>query len=89
MVTLLQDYIDFLKNAETEVHQHHPKNYHLPSEIVLPEEWAEFDHAYQLHCPNLSLDNATRDVRILRKNHTIAADPELLVDHDSILSFVA
>ncbi|KXN86435.1 UPF0648 protein C3H5.09c [Leucoagaricus sp. SymC.cos] len=64
MIGLLQDYIELLKSAESEAHQYHFKNYHMPSEVVLPEEWAEFDHVYQLHSPNLSLDKATRDIMI-------------------------
>lgn len=64
MMTLLQDYVNFLKDAEVDANSdsRHTKSYHLPSEVVLPEEWTEFDHAYQLHCPNLCLERATRDV---------------------------
>lgn len=64
MMTLLQDYINFLTDAEADAtcDKSHMENYHLPSEVVLPEEWAGFDHVYQLHCPNLSLDKAIRDV---------------------------
>jgi len=63
MTALLEDYIAFLKNTKVEADQHHSEKYHMPSEVALPEEWAEFDHAYQLHCPSLSLDKSTRDVR--------------------------
>ena len=63
MIALLEDYIAFLKNTKVEADQHHSEKYHMPSEVALPEEWAEFDHAYQLHCPSLSLDKSTRDVR--------------------------
>jgi len=63
MIALLEDYIAFLKNAKVEADQHHSEKYHIPSEVALPEEWAEFDHAYQLHCPSLFLDKSTRDVR--------------------------
>lgn len=64
MIKLLQDYMDFLKNAETDdvLEPLQAKSYHLPSEVVLPEEWTEFDNTYQLHCPKLSLEKATRDV---------------------------
>ncbi|XP_006460255.1 hypothetical protein AGABI2DRAFT_117215 [Agaricus bisporus var. bisporus H97] len=66
MIKLLQDYMDFLKNAETDdvLEPLQAKSYHLPSEVVLPEEWTEFDNTYQLHCPKLSLEKATRDIMI-------------------------
>ncbi|KAF9451680.1 hypothetical protein P691DRAFT_757138 [Macrolepiota fuliginosa MF-IS2] len=66
MMTLLQDYIKFLTDVESDKtsDEPHANNYHLPSEIVLPEEWAEFDHVYQLHCPNLALDRTARDIMI-------------------------
>jgi hypothetical protein len=64
MVTLLQDYISFLECAETDTDfiQLQGDNYYMPRTIVLPEEWEGFDHVYQIHCPLLSLDKATRDV---------------------------
>lgn len=64
MIILLEDYIALLRNAEAEADQHHFKKYHMPSEVALPKEWAEFDHAYQLHCLNLFLDKTTRDIMI-------------------------
>jgi hypothetical protein len=67
MISLLQDYIDFLRNAEADkgLEPLQAKSYHLPSEVVLPEEWTEFDNTYQLHCPRLSLEKATRDVSLV------------------------
>lgn len=66
MMTLLQDYIEFLAGTEADANSGQPNvtNYHMPSEVVLPEEWAEFDHVYQLHCPNLSLDKPIKDVSV-------------------------
>lgn len=36
--------------------------YDMPADIQLPEELGEFANVYQVHCPKINLNNATRDV---------------------------
>lgn len=61
MIVLLEDYIALLRENESTPNKS-SQSYHLPSDTVSPDEWAEFDHVYQIHCPKLFMDNAIRDV---------------------------
>lgn len=36
--------------------------YDMPTDIKLPQELGEFANVYQVHCPKIKLNNATRDV---------------------------
>jgi hypothetical protein len=68
MLALLEEYIAALR--ETEVGLDDPQtqesqNYLMPTDIVSPNEWAEFDNVYQIHCPSVFMDSAVRDVRSL------------------------
>ncbi|PBK72706.1 hypothetical protein ARMSODRAFT_953107 [Armillaria solidipes] len=37
-------------------------HYQMPSDSVSPDEWAEFDNVYQIHCPKFFMDAAVRDI---------------------------
>jgi len=65
MVSLLEDYIAVLKEVEIRPdapHETAAHRYHIPSDIVSSEDWAEFDNVYQIHCPSIFMDSAVRDV---------------------------
>lgn len=61
MVTLLESYISHLKDVDS-ADVHSGETYHLPADNVSPQEWAEFEHIYQIHFPIVFLDSAVRDV---------------------------
>ncbi|KAJ7590961.1 RNA pol II promoter Fmp27 protein domain-containing protein [Mycena floridula] len=61
MVSLLEQYIAHLE--ETESGQVSTTNhYQMPSDTVSPDEWAEFDNVYHIHCPKIVMDTAIRDI---------------------------
>ncbi|KAF9008973.1 golgi-body localization protein domain-containing protein [Cyathus striatus] len=67
MIALLEEYVSVLQEAEGNSEAAHSstdqnQHYHMPSDIVSPDEWAEFDNVYQIHCPNIFMDSATRDI---------------------------
>lgn len=62
MVSLLESYISHLKDIDS-AHIPSDETYHLPADNVSAEEWAEFEHVYQIHFPRVFLDNVIRDVR--------------------------
>ena len=65
MVSLLEDYVAVLKEVEIRPdapHETTAHRYHIPSDIVSSEDWAEFDNVYQIHCPSIFMDSAVRDV---------------------------
>lgn len=66
MVSLLEDYVNVLKEVEispeSDFKDSAAQNYHMPSDIVSSDEWAEFDNVYQIHCPSIFMDSALRDV---------------------------
>jgi hypothetical protein len=68
MLALLEEYIAALKETEAglgDPQMPGQQNHHMPTAIVSPDEWAEFDNVYQIHCPNVFMDSAVRDVRSL------------------------
>jgi hypothetical protein len=68
MLALLEEYIAALREAEVgldDPQMQEPQNHHIPTDIVSPDEWAEFHNVYQIHCPSVSMDSAVRDVRSL------------------------
>lgn len=74
MVTLLEEYINVLKEVEIKPESAQEKaseSYHIPAEIVSSEEWAEFDNVYQIHCPSIFMDSAVRDVSFLSYNFVL------------------
>ncbi|KAH8105900.1 golgi-body localization protein domain-containing protein [Cristinia sonorae] len=64
MITLLEDYANHLAEIAATSRQHGPHSYYMPSDSVSPEEWAEFQNVYQVHCPQIFMDNITRDILI-------------------------
>jgi hypothetical protein len=62
MVTLLESYISHLKDVDS-ARVPLGETYHLPADNVSPQEWAEFEHVYQIHFPSIFLDSVVRDVR--------------------------
>jgi hypothetical protein len=68
MVTLLEDYISLLQeidNASAGAGEKPSSNYLMPSFTVSPDEWAEFENVYQIHCPTIHMNIVIRDVRLL------------------------
>jgi RNA pol II promoter Fmp27 protein domain len=68
MLALLEEYIAALRETEVrpdDPQTKEPQNYHIPTDIVSPDEWAEFDNVYQIHCPSVFMDSAVRDVCLL------------------------
>lgn len=68
MLALLEEYIAALRDTEAGLDDpqlQEVQNYHMPTTIVSPDEWAEFDNVYQIHCPSVFMDSAVRDVRSL------------------------
>ncbi|KAG6911191.1 hypothetical protein DXG01_003058 [Tephrocybe rancida] len=63
MVTLLEEYVVLLREAESgsQQSQHSDKAYLMPAYTVSPDEWAEFESVYHIHCPKILMDSATRD----------------------------
>uniref|UniRef100_A0A0W0FJY9 Uncharacterized protein n=1 Tax=Moniliophthora roreri TaxID=221103 RepID=A0A0W0FJY9_MONRR len=61
-IGLLEQYIDVLQKAETRPSSMEAYDYQMPADSVSPDEWAEFDNVYQIHCPKLFLDSAVRDI---------------------------
>ncbi|KAH9899928.1 golgi-body localization protein domain-containing protein [Cubamyces lactineus] len=65
MVTLLEGYISQLRQVDM-ASQASTKNgtssYYMPADMVSPDEWAGFDNVYQVHCPQIIMDNAVRDI---------------------------
>ncbi|KAG6854824.1 hypothetical protein C0991_012014 [Blastosporella zonata] len=65
MVTLLQEYVLTLRETESGSHAHRKTSenaYLMPSYTVSPDEWAQFENVYQIHCPKILMDSAIRDV---------------------------
>ena len=75
MVSLLEDYVTLLQDVDAKVDSK-PSDLHsyfLPSEIISPTEWEEFENVYHIHCPSIFLDAAVRDVsdpHVSAKSHT-------------------
>ncbi|KAF9055459.1 hypothetical protein BDZ89DRAFT_1056032 [Hymenopellis radicata] len=62
-ITLLEQYISRLDDPELPSGaQDNTHAYQIPSDTVSPDEWAEFNNVYQIHCPKISLDSAVRDI---------------------------
>lgn len=62
---LLEEYISVLRESQSKerFNTTNDEIYHMPSDIVSPHEWAEFDHVYQVHCPTIFMSSPVRDVR--------------------------
>jgi hypothetical protein len=65
-LSLLENYVTRLAELDTTSDNGRADDaqaYYMPSDIVSPSEWAEFDNVYQVHCPKIYMDCAVRDVR--------------------------
>ncbi|KAF9268076.1 hypothetical protein L218DRAFT_994841 [Marasmius fiardii PR-910] len=60
-INLLEQYIEALQKTDQDSSGYSP-DYQMPADSVSPDEWAEFDNVYQIHCPKLFLDSAVRDI---------------------------
>ena len=72
MIALLEDYTSLLQEIDNASHGSGRKpstNYLMPSLSVSPDEWAEFENVYQVHCPTVYMSNAIRDVSPLPSAH--------------------
>lgn len=58
------------------------ENYNMQADIISPEEWAEFENVYQIHCPSIFMDSAVRDVSTTYQISNIYLQ---WIDHDAIL----
>jgi hypothetical protein len=57
MITLLEDYVEELRSYDHGSGDDTPPSrhsYHMPEDSVTPDEWADFDNVYQIHCPKVS-----------------------------------
>lgn len=66
-MTLLEDYAQHLAQiaaTSRRVGPNGPHSYYMPSDSVSPEEWADFQNVYQVHCPQIFMDNIIRDVSV-------------------------
>jgi hypothetical protein len=59
MIALLEQYVTTLGNPDSQYTSQYP----MPTDSVSPDEWAEFDNVFQVHCPKIFMDSASRDVR--------------------------
>lgn len=71
MISILERYIAHLSSlsaplSSTSGHSRKPLHdlYDMPANITLPEELGTFANVYQVHCPKIYLNNATRDVSV-------------------------
>lgn len=64
-MALLEDYTTLLQAETTseETAREATQSYLMPSHTVSPDEWAEFENVYQIHCPKIYMDSTIRDVR--------------------------
>lgn len=67
MIALLTDYMTHLQdvdNTSCNTGPSGPQSYYMPSDSVSPEDWAAFNNVYQVHCPQIFLDNIIRDASL-------------------------
>lgn len=66
-IALLADYIYHLREVDESSHNRENKEqtYYMPSDLVSPDEWSDFDNVYQVHSPKIFVDDAIRDVCVL------------------------
>ena len=84
MVALLEGYLSHLQTKKTtELTNNAMDNYFIPSFTVSPDEWAEFENVYQVHCPKIYMDNSIRDVCDCRSISTVCifTDPKIMIKY--------
>ncbi|THV08447.1 hypothetical protein K435DRAFT_11362 [Dendrothele bispora CBS 962.96] len=65
MILLLEQYAEHLKwtdEGNPSSGQDRFQNYQISADFVSPDEWAEFDNVFQIHCPKIFMDSAIRDI---------------------------
>ncbi|KAF8663414.1 hypothetical protein AX16_000986 [Volvariella volvacea WC 439] len=62
MADLLKEYIKYLANPQPGSPT--TSQYRMASETFSLKEWDEFENVYQIHCPQIFLDGAIRDIMI-------------------------
>ncbi|KAF5387705.1 hypothetical protein D9615_000498 [Tricholomella constricta] len=64
MVTLLEEYVTHLRGTHQAADNEEKSNrsYLMPAYSVSPDEWAEFENVYHVHCPKIVMDSAIRDI---------------------------
>ncbi|QRV87312.1 Apt1 domain protein [Ceratobasidium sp. AG-Ba] len=71
-IDLLREHLDNLERAELHLAQHNGDNaprvskgslsYSYPTEFEVDVDWSQFDNIYQIHCPQVYLNNYTRNI---------------------------
>jgi hypothetical protein len=59
-ISLLEDYVTKVATRASDTND--SESYYMPSDAVSPDEWADFENVYQIHCPKIFMDAAIRDV---------------------------
>ncbi|KAG6857080.1 hypothetical protein H0H87_009641 [Tephrocybe sp. NHM501043] len=64
MLKLLDGYLSVLHKTESGSYEHRDtsENAYLMPSMMSPDEWAEFENVYHIHCPKIFMDSAIRDV---------------------------
>ncbi|KAI0677563.1 golgi-body localization protein domain-containing protein [Trametes maxima] len=65
MISLLEGYISQLRQVDMASQAstgNGTSSYYMPADMVSPDEWAGFDNVYQVHSPQIIMDNAIRDI---------------------------
>ncbi|CAL1700808.1 unnamed protein product [Somion occarium] len=62
MIPLLENYVKHLHKVDAATRRTNNRHsYYMPSDSVSPQEWSEFSNVYQVHNPQLFMDNIMRD----------------------------
>ncbi|KAG8742575.1 hypothetical protein FRC10_001240 [Ceratobasidium sp. 414] len=71
-IELLREHLDNLERAELRLAQRDTENaprvskgslsYSYPTEFEVDVDWSQFDNIYQIHCPQVHLNNYTRNI---------------------------
>ncbi|KAG9096705.1 hypothetical protein FRC06_008417 [Ceratobasidium sp. 370] len=71
-IELLREHLDNLERAELHLAQRDTQgaprvskgslSYNYPSEFEVDVDWSQFDNIYQIHCPQVHLNNYTRNI---------------------------
>lgn len=73
MINLLENYANHLHKVDMQSQSAFatgPASYYMPADSVSPEDWAQFDNVYQVHSPNIYMDNIIRDVSFCLPSNT-------------------
>ncbi|KAG5639269.1 hypothetical protein H0H81_004930 [Sphagnurus paluster] len=62
MVKLLEEYVSHLNGTDKGDEHGVNRSYLMPTDSASPDEWAEFENVYHIHCPKIFMDNTIRDI---------------------------